>query len=435
MHKDLFTAIGSSGRLDGKKRITVRNARLLPEIAQSKNRKHPQRRMVLFSLLLISLAAALVFLVSSFVFLIGDVLLFNRPPVITDAGAIVLQRSCNREQAIFYFSASDYWAPTGITLNRGDRIRISVSGGFYSDIADLFEASRINRRPKYSYLFGLAPRRNSPADTACKYTIYPENRSSSDPEKKARFGSVLWTVSDWNILHGRERITSDIRQIEKETAKKYQKIECSGELFFSVNDIYLSDSVVEELLQQEAAKKFSKKQVSVSRQEAAQARAALVPLCIREKIDSSSIDRFSDTLPLAVSPADPDAVKSYLRTRPELREIWFQDNVGSLLICVEIERKLTLAHGMSYLYRLYERTIDTVFGFDNRSADFHTAIVILLAGIATICAWGLFILLLYFLLRRAIRLSDRLVRSFKRLRQTMPPVSLEKFRKRLRRTP
>lgn len=428
MHKDLFTAIGSSGRLDGKKRITVRNARLLPEIAQSKNRKHPQRRMVLFSLLLISLAAALVFLVSSFVFLIGDVLLFNRPPVITDAGAIVLQRSCNREQAIFYFSASDYWAPTGITLNRGDRIRISVSGGFYSDIADLFEASRINRRPKYSYLFGLAPRRNSPADTACKYTIYPENRSSSDPEKKARFGSVLWTVSDWNILHGRERITSDIRQIEKETAKKYQKIECSGELFFSVNDIYLSDSVVEELLQQDVVKKFQKDRISL--QEAAQARAALVPLYIPD-----SVNGFSDTLPLAVSPADPDAVKSYLRTRPELREIWFQDNVGSLLICVEIERKLTLAHGMSYLYRLYERTIDTVFGFDNRSADFHTAIVILLAGIATICAWGLFILLLYFLLRRAIRLSDRLVRAFKRLRQTMPPVSLEKFRERLRRTP
>lgn len=86
-------------------------------------------RIVWFGIFVSSVFFLLFLLIYATTFFIKDILLFDEKPIVTEAGAIIPQRSCNREQVLFHFNAAELWARTGVQLQKGDRIKISHSGG------------------------------------------------------------------------------------------------------------------------------------------------------------------------------------------------------------------------------------------------------------------------------------------------------------------
>src|SRR5574344_425878 len=249
------------------------------------------------------LLAGITVVVSLLIFSYNDVLFYKNTIHVNEYGTFIPRQSSNREYALFLFNSSDVWANSGIQVEKGDKVYLSASGAFNSNIKQVIDNAQGNT--KLIYPWTTANSSITPSDTLSVCSSYP-------------FGTVLFTVNrdKEGCLEAYEEEEKNSKNKERiyalcassDEGKTYTKqlfnIAHNGQLFFTVNDVYLSDKVY-------------------------------------ERIKSGNNAGFKDDLP-------EDVIND--------REAWFNDNIGAILICVEIEHK----NGSTALTK-YIRRCDLMF--------------------------------------------------------------------------
>lgn len=370
MKKNISDILQRHLTISDKHHILIKDTNFFADLAEPTG-THSVKRIFMFCIIAICLAFCVIFIVTGAIFYIKDILLFYRPPMVTESGSIIPQRSCNREQVIFFFNAADCWASTGVQLLEGDKIRISHSGGFYSDIDDLCTQSRSNETLKYPYYDSkvVVKSKESPAGASSilKYTLYNDNNKNSK-EAVPRFGSILWQISNENSV--KENPTKgNIHQIEpREDYKKYITIEENGEIFFSVNDIFLDDSILDDQKDMEQAKKDSIEQCTSLHDKVEFARKNGIYYICKESDGKDTTFLYQK-----------EDMKSYLANHPEARLIWFNDNIGNVMICIEIVRHV---RSMPWYAQWYRETEDMFFNdLENTENPWKTLFIVLRDGL------------------------------------------------------
>jgi hypothetical protein len=248
------------------------------------------KKLFNFLLLFVAIVFANVFIITSFVFFINDILLFENTTKINSQGAIIPERSCGRESVLFLFNSSDLWANTGIQLQEDDKVKISISGGFHSDVANLTRVALENRKPQPQYEWTSF---YCSKDTGNK-AQYLYNKDD------AYFGSILYQIAGEGgyIIDD----STKIGQLDL-SSNNFFEIKNNGTLYLTVNDIYLSPKVLN-LIESEG-----------------------------KEINS-------------------------LKNNPEA---YYEDNIGQILVVIDIERNLSTLNWKSSWYRYTERHINEVW--------------------------------------------------------------------------
>jgi hypothetical protein len=269
--------------------------------------KGNNKKMWNFVCLFIAVIVCVTILITSFVFFINDVLLFQNNSKLNQMGAIISERSCKRETTIFLFGSAQRWANTGIQLQKGDEIKISYSGGFNSDIVGLKEAAETNDTLRYKWI--SFSNDTTPTDSLTR------KRLLYNDEKDARFGSLLYVIA--GEMGVADEIDTDIYQVEQNKAASVKQ---NGVLYLAVNDIYLTDTVIR------LYEKDNKR---------------LIP--IDSSITKTTFDKYKDSIDLFYKYTDTlyiIAGKSFIDYFSKNRELFYQDNLGEVLVVVDIKRHI-----------------------------------------------------------------------------------------------
>lgn len=271
-------------------------------------------------LLLCCFITCIVILVESFVFYINDVLLFENKVFMNQQGAFVPTQSCDREYALFMFTSSDLWANTGVQVREGDRIKIMASGAFNSSVSDLVHRANSNKALKYGWIPAM------PSDS-----IRNSEKVEQCIEKSAYFGAILYRIqNDFSSKINLEDIRMLPPTIEEE--KQFIDIDRNGTLFFAVNDIYLTSSIIKEYedanreLTANLLPRYGKDSIVIRNDQ----------ILIRKEIFEKYKDRITLFLYQGKDYVEVAGkhFKEYFEEHPT---IWYDDNIGDLLICMEIE--------------------------------------------------------------------------------------------------
>lgn len=341
------------------KRLTVTTDNFFVRLLRRSEPHGPRRGIIgRFLLIAATLILALSLVLGAFIFFIGDVLLYRPQVRINAQGAFIPTNSCGREYALFMFNSADVWADTGIQLRCGDRIKISASGGFHSSISRLHDAARENYRPRYSWYDSHT--RDAGANIDGSGT---ENCIYTGPD--AYFGSILYQIGPEAVECACENEAEEgsaIRQLSRRDGSAFREVIENGILRFTVNDIYLTDRVIERLERHNRMLVGSR---------TADGRLSDERLCI--PYDSTARRLIAEeTLQLYFVTPDSTSLciagkefRDHFRD-PDRRKVWFEDNVGEILLNIEIQRKLTsrqfLLHGIVSWYRDLEESADTIRG-------------------------------------------------------------------------
>ena len=231
-------------------------------------------------------------LISIVVFFIKSVLFFPPNNHINGSGAVVMTQPCGREQYIFLFNTATCWANTGIQVMKGDHVQITASGSFFSNIGEQCNASILNRRTRYPRTSVSRDLRRDPMAT---YTRALCMYSDSD----AVFGSLLYQIKqdykDFDYTSKRGTI-KQLDEPNDENPVSFD-VEQPGVINFAVNDMYLSDNVIDRLKRDSA-------------------------YYIKElNFDSIAFQTFEN-----------------IKKNNDRREMWFDDNVGEILLNVVVDR-------------------------------------------------------------------------------------------------
>lgn len=288
----------------------------------------PRFNFIIFFLTAVSSA---VFLFIILVFFLKSVLLFKPNSSINQQGAFVVPQYCGKEQYMYLFNSANLWANTGIKVLEGDKLTVSASGSFYSSISNLNESSKLNKVTTYS--------RSLISDTT---DSIEESSLLIYNKKDARFGSLLLQIKEDEQLDYDCQNDGSIIQINNYNRKKLETIiiEKSGNLYFAVNDIYLSDDIL---------KKFPKNHYLQNKYN------------LKTYIDNNGKKCHIDTI---------DNYNLFPK------EMWFYDNVGEILLNIVIIRnKLTDGNIYSPLGTAY-RSIETKASLNNWSCFHYIGLVL-----------------------------------------------------------
>lgn len=291
-----------------------------------------------------SIIAMLVFLIHTALFYINDVIMFQNELRVNRYGTFVPRKSCNCEYAMFMFNTSDLWANTGIQLCRGDMMKISVSGAFHRSIVDVKDNAVRNHRLQYEWIGSEKRLRNEP-DTALdvrKYCIYRA--------EDAYFGSVLYQIrpeSQADAQECLEPLYYPVRQITPKAGARYVKVRESGILHLSVNDIYLTDEIIE-LIAESNKNRLGDSVIRISSgydSAAASlikggAMAAANGRLKRDSLQRMLADKNIQLFRIVGDTAayvSGDSITLHFRKN---RAVWFDDNLGQIMVVVDIQRHM-----------------------------------------------------------------------------------------------
>lgn len=291
------------------------------------------KRFAKFLLILFATIFSLVVLICAVVFFVNDVLFFDSRPTINAQGAIVPARSCNRETVLYLFNAADVWANTGIQVRNGDQIKVSYSGGFHSDIGNLKTSAEKNLKPRYDWITFA---REKPQGGDTRFTLY------DGPD--ADFGSVLYAVAGEQGIDP-DRKYQTIHQIERKN--RHVRVEQSGTLYLCVNDIYLDSAVIAHY-------------DSINRQNYPDSgwidEATFDARQLRAQLDTGTPTRYTDLYIVK-----NDTVWLHGRRFRELAGenpyAFFNDNVGEVLVTIDINRTLDWYRWQVSWYRYFENRL------------------------------------------------------------------------------
>lgn len=182
-------------------------------------------------------------------FFITDLLFFSEAPYSNTGGALVIEQPLKRTHHIYLFNTAEYWSDTGIDITSGDRVYITVSGGFFSNIHQQCTNAKVNRPAELMSVvtmgtrvdnFGASPAmenaRVSPDDdygvVLCLIAPEVKVNNTADAAKKPSYEltkSLKFNHSTPEIIEPGEHTTG-------------------GRLKFCINDIYFTDRIIDSLL-------------------------------------------------------------------------------------------------------------------------------------------------------------------------------------------
>ncbi len=336
---------------------------------------------VMFTVVIISAVISLAF---SLNFLIREVVLPDNEARINGKGVVSIDQGALVTQHFFILNAATCWTNSDIAVSEGDKVFISASGSMYSDVGDMCDAARENRKLKYprSDFHGI------PEDsTDTHLCIYGRCSGDSQPQ----FGSLLYQVCEekkkplkYNNKPYKDEDDAIVKQIVSDDnrgglLKKnvYQfKAKTSGILYFSFNDILLDTAMVNKIgkgdscsnevrddllkmahdttevkysMHQELMVEWSTYREEV--QKLTKRKDSLVMCKNKEKLspkDSIHNDSLIDSLESRLQVCR-DSI-NYLFIEAKIlwlkdsnhvdEEIWFYDNLGEALINVRVERNI-----------------------------------------------------------------------------------------------
>ena len=328
-----------------------------------------RREQLRLCTLLALAVGCLIFLVSLAIFLIHDVVLYRNDIAVSRTGALMPRKACQCEQALYLFNTSQLWADTGITLNEGDRVKISVSGAFHSSLPQLVRAARENRRPPYAWLDASAADeqrfvdtdslREEPgggAGTGRQPSVVAGSEECIVPE--ARFGAILYQIvpdaEPCSSDHTAAGFAERVQVLSPDQGREFRPVTRSGTLYLAVNDIYLNDSITErhERANRLAAQRFFERHAMAHDGDTTLLEKPLAgdPKLIDAFLAESGIELYHrphrDTLLFAGW-----RFRDYFRHN---REVWFSDNLGQVALSVDIRRRIRF-----YSHALWYRSLET----------------------------------------------------------------------------
>ena len=192
----------------------------------------------------------------------------------------------------------------------------------------------------------------------------------------AAFGSLLWQVNDRNIVR-QNPTQGNIHQLSpQKDSKEYITIEENGEIFFSVNDIYFTNEVINNYLSKPQASHIETIADMQERLHYAQ--------------DNDLLYYIANNKNRTDIVTHPDSIRRHFGA-DNMRDIWFKDNMGSIMVCIEIMRA---AENMPWYAHWYRQTENHIFEDINRHSEYTPRILSVIYN----CAGAITLLLLQMIL-------------------------------------
>lgn len=314
--------------------------------------------LVIGSMVLVITIMALLYILA---FLTKEVVLSPNNARINDKGVITVDQPCLETHSFFLLNAADFWVPTDIQINKGDRVYITASGSMYSDVADMHKAAIENKNLNYARSI-LGAHNTVKNDTiGVRYCIYGRYNNDNLGTFKLRkclnkhpyFGSLLYQIGSPHkgyIPYNTDENPKAVQQINLNRnnnefvfiAKK------SGVLYLTFNDILL-DSIIFERIQSDS-----------------------------NNLDTTAIEICEDLK------------RCMIESESDIKDekIWFKDNMGEVLVNVRIEKSIRRSD-----LPWYKKPVVRVFrhlnsfstrGFWGSSAWINIMIIILWLGVDVI---------------------------------------------------
>ncbi len=245
-------------------------------------------------------------------YFISDVVLFSRPAYSNAHGTLVIEQPFHRNYHMFLFNTALYWNSTGIEISPGDRIHITGSGSFFSDISEQSRAALVNEK---SDSLGFVTANDVKTDRFSPSKAMKEARVLPD----TTFGALLYRIVP-DIID--ENDSTAIRKLELSTGRPAViTADRAGVLQFCVNDIYFHDRNIESLIHD------------------AQGRGKLVK---KLKVESGNID---------------DSLRIKMEAN---RRLWFDDNNGEILLNITVDYNLDRRRDVGSLDKFYAKVFRPV---------------------------------------------------------------------------
>lgn len=281
------------------------------ELANSKS-KDGNNKIFNFSILIFAIIVSLVFVINSSVYFIKDVLNSKNDCEITPEGAIMTYMDGDKEFYLYLFNTSESWTNTGIQLLEGDKMRMRVSGGFFSDALGLYEAAQWNFKPFYDWIS------MSNDDATNHKFIWPfiNNNKTTNNKKdslliceEANFGDLIYRIGNEENTDGK---IHDLNKSRSSWFNYYDGIEESGYLLLSINEVKQDERNTEWSWPQDSAK-------------------------IKDHIKAKDSEYYNYYEKMIGN--NKEAYDEFIHSAWNNNEN-YKDNIGQILVAVEVQRKL-----------------------------------------------------------------------------------------------
>ena len=300
-----------------------------------------------------TLISAIIVLLYLLMFLIRDVVFAPNTAHVNSKGVLTVDQPCYVTQSFFLLNAATYWTSTDISISKGDRVFLSASGSMYSDIGEMCSAAYKNDTLLYHRsVFG--PFLPNADDTIgvkyCIYGRYPKDRKDTCLKTAARYGSLLFQISnphagpkDYNDVNDEcaiqqvnfaeyvyDRDNRGINYLKNliNTKRQYSFVaNKSGVLYLTFNDILLDKAMIDTLVRDSA-------------------RASII---------------WNDLKTTLLKDVHDGNIVDSLKSKIKDSTIWFQDNIGEILVNIRIEKNIWESDMRWYkkpviwFYRVFEK--------------------------------------------------------------------------------
>lgn len=365
--------------------------------------------IILVSSVLITAIIMIVFILT---FFIKDVVFHPNRAYINRKGVVTVEQPCYETQSFFLLNSATAWTSTGIQISKGDVVYITASGSMYSDIDDLYFNCKKNHKTNFdrvlynahsfpsrdkskcfmgNNLRGISNDKNKAAnengvDPETVYCMYGRKKSDKD----AFFGSLLYQIHPEcqdGVVYNKsqdsigfepdcfEQVVGNVKSplklaidcfgilndIKSKDAIKqivfdqpineklfkdnrfHFSADKSGVLFLSFNDIYL-DTVICKRINNEEHSAYQ----SISYKKLFKNENNTAKVIFKKGNDNECI------------PVLDNEKKEELN-----EEIWFNDNLGEILVNVRTEKNLDnvkwYKRCFAYLYRNMNHIVQREF--------------------------------------------------------------------------
>ena len=299
-----------------------------------------------FVIFFVSLVFAIVLLLVILSFFIRGVLFFDPSQRINEHGAITMAQPCGSERNVFLYNTGQCWANTGIQVVRGDRVEVTASGAYYGRVADLYHCAKDNCvlpfdmvMPGLSYDVAGKDKQDMRSAQLTRLCMYKgETRRLLGMEWTAVepvFGSLLYQIRASNepLLYDSDRDADHRRMIQgnHDRGRVFSfEARHSGDLYVSVNDIYLDRRVLD-----------------------------IMDSCRNTAVVTSLLERYGP----AMTNGQKIAMLRAGLGRKYLPEMWFADNMGEILFNITVHRNVireanTAESFFAHVYRHIDRFFD-----------------------------------------------------------------------------
>lgn len=334
-----------------------------------------------FVMFFCSIVLAIVLLVSTFFFFFNSVLLLDSNQLINDYGTIHMEQPCGIESCVYLYNTAQPWTNTGINIVKGDEVQISASGAFYGRVFDLVNSAKKNETLPFSFI--------NPSVIDTSQSLYDTNVVSlcMYNKKDAVFGSLLYQIRKDNesILYDSRDDNDDYPHIIQDNHERNESFSFtarhSGELYVSINDIYLSDKVL--VLLRDMPKKNIEQYLEIEKiNDATKIKSDMLfnrgLNWVKERKPKDKLDTIVEN----------KLAKLYALVHSDslFHKYWFDDNLGEILLNITVNRNVINNSnvGGSFMSHAYRR-IDKFFDKKWDEILFHVSIFLLIIAFLLYC--------------------------------------------------